>query len=124
MSVVAKALDIIQSETKGHLDISPLTIAATISKLRELKSKELQYFDCLVDALLEEISKRYDKCLEDQDCHPTFRLYWHSILHFGFTGLLATSDPFFYTNSYIRVKSVMQEAVFKDINFPVSMNKI
>ena len=60
-----------------------------------------------MDALLEGISKRFDRCLEDQDCqlaaafHPKFRLYW-----------LKKFD----TNLYIRVKSAMQEAVLKEIN--------
>lgn len=81
MSIVAKALDIIQSEAKAYLGILLPTIVAAIFKLRELKSKGLQYCDCLVDALLEGISKRFDRCFDDQDCqlaaafHPKFRLY-------------------------------------------------
>ena len=82
MSSVAKALDKIQGEDQAYLGSLLPTVAATIMKLKEAKSKGLLYCSPLVDAILAGITKRFGPLLEDQECqlaaafHPKFRLFW------------------------------------------------
>ncbi|XP_042229523.1 uncharacterized protein LOC121871369 [Homarus americanus] len=82
MSNVAKALDKIQGEDQAYLGSLLPTIAATVMKLKEAKSKRLLYCSPLVDAILAGITKRFGLLLEDQECqlaaafHPKFRLFW------------------------------------------------
>lgn len=82
MSIVAKALDKIQAKDQAYLGSLLPTVAATILKLKEAKSKHLLYCSPLVDALLAGITKRFGLLLEDQECqlaaafHPKFRLFW------------------------------------------------
>uniref|UniRef100_UPI00358E27E8 uncharacterized protein n=1 Tax=Myxine glutinosa TaxID=7769 RepID=UPI00358E27E8 len=82
MSHVVKALDKIQGEDQAYLGTLLPTVAATVFRLKDLKSKGLVYCSPLVDALLAGIDKRFGLLLEDEECqlaaafHPRFRLIW------------------------------------------------
>ncbi|XP_034018620.1 uncharacterized protein LOC117503486 [Thalassophryne amazonica] len=82
MSNVAKALDKVQGEDQAYLGSLLPTVAATIMKLKEVKSKGLLYCSPLVDAILAGIMKRFGPLFEDEECqlaaafHPRFRLFW------------------------------------------------
>uniref|UniRef100_A0A672F8K3 HAT C-terminal dimerisation domain-containing protein n=1 Tax=Salarias fasciatus TaxID=181472 RepID=A0A672F8K3_SALFA len=82
MSSVAKALIKIQGEDQAYLGSLLPTVAPTIVKLKEAKSKGLLYCSNLVDAIQAGITKRFGPLLEDQECqlaaafHPKFCLFW------------------------------------------------
>lgn len=82
MCPVAKALDCIQVEKQAHLDLLLLTVAATIRRLNNTRSKTLQHCIPLIDALLAGLKKRFGSHEEDLDCqlaaafHPILSLVW------------------------------------------------
>ncbi|CAG9788837.1 unnamed protein product [Diatraea saccharalis] len=82
MAPVANALDRIQGEAQAYLGSLLPTIAATVYKLKNIKSKGLVNCTALANALLNGIEKRFGPLLNDEQCllaaafHPKFRLIW------------------------------------------------
>ncbi|KAG5868429.1 hypothetical protein JTB14_029045 [Gonioctena quinquepunctata] len=82
MAPVANALDRIQGEAQAYLVSLLPTIAATVYKLKNIRSKGLVNFTALANALLNGIEKRFGPLLNDEQCqlaaafHPKFRLIW------------------------------------------------
>lgn len=82
MAPVANALDRIQGEAQAYLGSLLPTIAATVYKLKNIKSKGLVNCTALANALLNGIEKRFGPLLNDEQCllaaafHPKFRLMW------------------------------------------------
>lgn len=71
----------IQGKDQAYLGSLLPTVAATVLKLREFKSKKLLYCNALVDALLEAVENRFGCRFDEKDCqlaagfHPKFRLF-------------------------------------------------
>ncbi|CAG9793862.1 unnamed protein product [Diatraea saccharalis] len=82
MAPVANALDRIQGEAQAYLGSLLPTIAATVYKLKNIKSKGLVNCTALANELLNGIEKRFGPLLNDEQCllaaafHPKFRLIW------------------------------------------------
>ncbi len=82
MEPVAIALDKLQGEEQAYLGCLLPTVAVTLMRLEDARTRHLMFCDPLVRALLDGIRKRFGPLFEDRECqlaagfHPRFRLIW------------------------------------------------